>query len=126
VERHEAIALEVRHWTNWCINRKLVVVDTKSMAVCIRVREETALENWIGRGLHTRNEMRWRERGLFDFSEVVLRILVEHKLADFSKREVLVWPDLGEIENVITELLGLLGSHRLDEDCPGRELASLD
>lgn len=50
---------------------------------------------------------------LLDLGEVVLRVLVEDELADGAQGELGVWPDLGEIEDVVAEFLRLLGCHRL-------------
>ena len=107
----------------------------------------------VGRRLDARDEVRRRERDLLDLGEVVLdvwergrerrvssrpregyedegrgrgRTLVERKDADLAERELLVAPDLGEVEDVVAELLGLLGRHRLDAEVPRRVLALLD
>lgn len=70
--------------------------------------------------------MRWRECHLFDLGEVVLGILIENQLAYRSERVLLVWPNLGQIEDRVLELLGLFDRHRLDVKCPGGVLAALD
>lgn len=114
--------------------------------VGVGVREKTRLEHGVGGRLDTMDEMRRRERDLLDLREVVLYVLVEGDLADGAKRVVGVRPDLGQVENVVTELLGLLSRHGLlrnrlatprrtrwkakfrtyDVDSPRREPASLD
>ena len=50
---------------------------------------------------------------MFDLSKVVLGILIQDELADRLHREFRVRPDLGQIENTVTEVLGLLRRHRL-------------
>ena len=42
---------------------------------------------------------------LLDFGEVVLGILIEGELANFAEGELLVWPDVGEVEDVDLLLL---------------------
>ena len=79
----------------------------------VRVGEQAGLEDRVGGGLDTGDDMRRRERGLLDLGEVVLHVLVEDELADGAERELRVRPDLGEIEDVVAELLGLLGGHGL-------------
>ena len=81
--------------------------------VSVRVGEETGLKDGVGRGLDTGHKVGWRERGLLDLSEVVVGVLVESDLADGAKRELRVRPDLGQVQDVVPELLGLLGGHGL-------------
>lgn len=50
--------------------------------------------------------MRGREGNLFDLGEVVLNVPVEGPFADWSQRDLLLGPDLGEVEDVPAELLG--------------------
>ena len=71
------------------------------------------MKDGVGRGLDTRHKVRWRERGLLDLSEVVLHVLVENEFADGAQRELRVRPNFGEIEDVVTKLLCLLGRHSL-------------
>lgn len=59
-------------------------------------------------------------------TEVVLRVLVERELSDGSERELGVRPDLGEIEDVVSECLSLGDGHRLDAESPRRVLLSLN
>jgi hypothetical protein len=50
---------------------------------------------------------------LFNFSEVILRVLVEHEFSYGTQRVVLVGPNFGQVQNVVTELFSLLWSHSL-------------
>jgi len=50
---------------------------------------------------------------LLDFVEVILRILIQDELANWSQREFLVGPNLGEIEHIVSPVLSLLGCHGL-------------
>jgi len=94
--------------------------------VSVGVGEESGLENGISGRLNTLDEVRRREGDLLDFGEVVLDVFVEGELSDGSERELLLRPGLGQVEDVVTELLGLLGSHDLDVEGPRRELSLLD
>lgn len=64
VECHESIALEVDDRNQGSINRELVVVDAEAVAVCVRVREESGLQYWIGTGFKVWNRMRRRKCSL--------------------------------------------------------------
>jgi hypothetical protein len=70
--------------------------------------------------------MRGREGSLFDLGKVVLWVLVEDKFTERPEWVLLVRPNFGQVKNVVTEILGLLRCHRLDEDIPRREMLALD
>lgn len=67
LERHETITLEVGNRVRRSVDRKLSIVRTESVAVSVGVREETRLEDRVGRRLDTLGEVRGREGDLFDF-----------------------------------------------------------
>ena len=67
----------------------------------------------VGRGVSARRRVAIHGTRLLDLGEVVLRVLVKDHLSDGAQRELLVWPDLGQIEDVVAELLGLLSGHGL-------------
>lgn len=52
-------------------------------------------------------------RHLFNFCEVVLRVLVEHEFSYGAQGVVLVGPNFGQVQDVVTEVFGLLWSHGL-------------
>lgn len=63
---------------------------------------------------------------MLDLGEVVLRVLVEGELAEWSQWDLLLWPDLGQVEDVPAELLGLLRREDLNVDGPRWVVALLD
>jgi len=121
-----SIALEVGDGDDGSVNGQLLVIGAQAVAVGIGVGEEAGLQDGIGGGLDVRDEMGRREGGLFDLGEVVLGILVENKLSDGSERVLAVGPDFGEIENVVSEFLRLVGGHSLNIDLPGGGFSRLD
>jgi len=50
---------------------------------------------------------------LLDLVEVVLRVLIQDELANWSQRELFVRPHLGEIEDIVSPVLSLLRCHGL-------------
>lgn len=62
--------------------------------------------------------MGWSESRLLDLSEVVLRILVEHDLANWNQRIVLVRNNLGDVENIVFVVLSLFLGNELNIPCP--------
>jgi hypothetical protein len=118
--------LEVHGRVDGSVDGELSVVGSESVTLSVGVREETGLENRVGSRLDSRNEVRGREGNLFNLSKVVLGVLVEDEVPNRSKGELSVRPDLGQIKNVVTEFLGLLGSHGLNAKSPGGELLSLN
>jgi len=121
-----SVPLEVGNGYNRSVHRQLLIVHTQTMTVRIRVREQTRLKYRVRGRFDTRNSVRRRESGLLDLGEVVLRILIKDELADGLEWIIFVGPDLGKIENVVSEFLSLLGRHGLDVDGPAGFLATVD
>lgn len=115
VEGHGAVALEVRRLVarprgvDW----QLLVVDPDAVPVRIRIRKESALQHGIGAGLDAWWQVRWVEGYMLSLGKVVDGILVEGEVADLGQRELLLRPDVGEVEDVdlllLPQLLGFLG-----------------
>lgn len=67
---------------------------------------------------------------LLDFGEVILGVLVEGEFTDFAEGELLMRPDVCQIEDVdlllFPEFLGLLGGHGLPFYSPGRIFATVN
>lgn len=55
-----------------------------------------------------------------------MNVFVQSEFSDGTEGEFLLRPGLGQIEDVVTELLSLLGSHDLDVESPRRVFSSLD
>lgn len=70
--------------------------------------------------------MRWGEGNLLNLGEVVLYVLVESQLAESSKRNLALRPDLGQVEDVPLKLLGLLWRQGLHVNCPAGVFTLLD
>jgi hypothetical protein len=66
------------------------------------------------------------ERGLLDLGVIVVDVAVQLDDPDLDQRIVGVRPDLGQIEGVPAEGLGLGFGHHLDAEPPAREVAALD
>lgn len=132
VEGHAAVALEVAHAVAGAgrVDGELLVVDPDAVAVGVGVGEEAGLEDGVGGRFEARDQVRGVEGNLFDFGEVVGGVFVERELADLAEGELLVRPDVGEVEDVdlfvFPELFGFLGRHGLDFETPFREFASLN
>lgn len=123
VHAHEPVALEVCDGDKRRVDGDLLVVDTETVAVGVGVGEKTALENWVRAGLDTGHEVRRCESDLLDLGKVVFGVLVEHDLADWAERELVMRPDLGQVKHGVTEVLGLLLAHDLHGHGPAGVLA---
>ena len=70
------------------------------------------------------------ESCLFDFSEVISCVLVKLEDTDFAERELLLWPDVGQVEDVdlllLPQIFSFLGRHSLPGDGPGGVVLLLD
>jgi len=123
---HGSVTLEVGNWNQWGVDGNLLVVDTETVTVSVGVREETALQDWVGRWLNARHKVRGSVGDLLDLCKVVGWVLVEGDLADGAEWVLAVWPNLGEVKDGVLKLLGLLLRHRLNRDSPRREVSLLD
>ena len=132
VECHVAVTLEVGNsvFGPGGVDRKLLVVDADTVAVGVRVGKQTGLQDWIGGRLKTGHHVSRIVGDLLDLGKVVLRVLIELKNADFAKWELLVRPDVCQVEDIdpllLPKLFGLLGGHCLETACPGWILLTLN
>jgi hypothetical protein len=60
------VTLEVGNGGHRRVNRKLLVVDTKTVTVGVGIREQTRLEDGVCRRLDVRNQVRGGERSLLN------------------------------------------------------------
>lgn len=112
-KRRRPITLEVRDRHNGSVDGKLLIIDSEAMAMSVGIREEPALQNWVGTWLYSRHSVGWRERRLLDLCKEILRILIQYDPSDGAERVILMRPHFGQVEDIVTERLGLLRRHRL-------------
>lgn len=96
------------------------------MPLGIGIAEQAGLKDRIRGGLHARDEVGRREGGLLDLRKVVLDVPVQRQLSKAPKGDLVVRPDLGQVEDVPLEVLGLLGSQDLEVGRPARVVALFD
>lgn len=126
VNSHDPIALVGVERPEGLVNRDLLIVDTKAVAVGVRIGEKTGLKDRIGRRFNTGNHMRWRKGDLLDLGKIVFGVLVKRKFAKRSQGHFFLWPDLGEVKNVPSEAFGLFGAENLKVASPGWVFAVLN
>jgi hypothetical protein len=70
------------------------------------------------------------ECDLFNLCEVVLGVLIEEELSNFTERELVLGPDVGHVEDINLLLLpyffSLFRCHSLEHNVPTGEVALLD
>jgi hypothetical protein len=131
-EGHIAVTLEIGDTVRCAggVGGELLVVGTDAVTVGVGVGEEARLQDGVGRGLNARRHVGRVESDLLDLGEVVLHVLVQEELADLAERELLLGPNVGQVEDVdallFPELLGLLGGHGLPADVPTRVILALN
>lgn len=84
----------------WTVDGNLLIVDTESVSVSVRVGEESSLKHFVFRRQNTRDQVTRSESSLLDLSKVVLGVFVEDKLSDIDKRVVTMRPNLCNIEDI--------------------------
>ena len=112
-KRRRPITLEIRDRRNGSVDRKLLIIDSEAMAMSVGVREEPTLQDWVGTWLYPRHGVGRRERSLLNLCKVILRVLIQYDLSDGAEGVILMWPHFGQVEDIVTESLGLLRRHRL-------------
>jgi hypothetical protein len=131
-EGHVAVALEVGDAVGCAggVGGELLVVGADAVTVGVGVGEEARLQDRVGRRLDARRHVGRVESDLLDLGKVVLGVLVQEELADLAERELLLGPDVGQVEDVdallLPQVFGLLGGHGLPADVPAREVLALD
>ena len=124
VECHIPVTLEVGNAVagSTRVDGELLVVYSNPMAVSVWVGKEAALENGVCGWLNARWHVRWVECNLLNLREVILCVLIQGEFANLTKRELLMRPNVRQVENIdlllLPELLGLLGGHGLELDRP--------
>ena len=101
----------------------LLVVLAESVAVSIRVGEETTLEHLIVGWLDTWNQVGWSKGGLLNLSVVVLWVSIEGHLTNSVERVVLMRPNLGDVEDIESVVFSVLLRHQLNVPGPRWEVA---
>lgn len=127
INGHGTVSLAVGKLDSvWAVDWDLLVVDTESVSVSVRVREESSLEHLVLRWLNTWTHMAWSESRLLSFSEVVFRVSVEDEFTNVDEWVVTMWPDLGNIEDVPFVVGSISNWHDLDLQRPRGSLSLLD
>ena len=126
VDGHEAVPLVGVEGAKGPVDGDLLVVDPQPMAVGVRVRKETGLEDRIGAGLDAGHQMGWGKGQLLDLGEVVVCVTVEGEFAEGAKTHFALRPNFREVEDVPAEFLGVIGAEDLDVAGPGRVVSSFD
>lgn len=128
VDGHEAITdVVVLHGCAvWAVDGDLIVVGSESVSMGIGVVDEATLEHLAVGRLNTWDHMGGSESGLLGLGVEVLRVLVKDKSADLLERVVAMGPDLGQIVDVESIVIGISDGHDLSVPSPGGEVALLD
>jgi hypothetical protein len=105
--------LEVRDGYDRSVDWELLIIDTEAVAVRVGVREEPALQDWVGTWLNAGHSVGWRKCSLFYLRKVILRVLIQYDLADGAERVFAMWPHFGQVQDVVAEVFRLLRGHRL-------------
>lgn len=126
VDAHLSVAVVRVHGATRAVDGNLVVIYAEAVTLGVAVGKEAALQKFVRRKSDSGNDMRGRERGLFDIGEVVFRIAVEFEHADFDERKFLVAPRFGDVEGIFFVIFCLFFRHDLEKQFPTREVFSLN
>ena len=122
-----AVALVVVHLRDRRVDRDLVEVrPAQPRDLRVDVGVDAAGQQRIVGEVDARHDVRGAERHLLGLGEEVVGVAVEHHAADRRHRHQLLGNDLGGVEHVEAELLGLLLGEDLQAQLPLGILARLD
>src|SRR6266850_1279487 len=112
-KRPSPVTLEVCDGYDRGVDWELLIIDTETVAVRVGVREEPALQDWVGTWLNAGHSVGRRKCSLFYLRKVILRVLIQYDLADRAEREFAMRPYFGQVQDVVAEVFRLLRGHRL-------------
>lgn len=123
-ERRRTIALVVANLDAVrLVDGELQIVGAETVAVRVRVREQTSLQHLVVRDIDTWNHVRGREGYLFNLGEKVGWVAVKDHLSDLLEWVILVGPDLGDIKDIPAILGCIFLLHHLEVHGPAGEIA---
>lgn len=123
---HETVAMPGAEGLEGAVDGDLLIVAAEAVAVGVWVGEEAGLEDGVGRRFDAGDHVGGGEGGLLDLCEVVLGVLVEGEFAEAAEGYFGLRPDLGQVEDVPAEFLGLFGAEDLHVAGPGGVLVAPD
>lgn len=119
VDDHESVSDVVGYLgAVGAVDGDLLVIDSETVTMGVRVGEESSLEHFVERGFDTWDEVGRREGRLLGFSEVILRVAVEYEFSDRDEWVVAMGPNLGYVEDVPSVLEAVLIGHDLRLESP--------
>ncbi len=108
------------------VYRDEVVVDTKAVTLRVAVRKQPTLQETIGTKSDTGHHMCRCKGGLFNFSKIVLGIVIQFQNTYLNKRILRVTPDFGDIKWVLIMIFCLFFGHDLHIHCPFGEVSAFN
>ncbi|MNT57705.1 hypothetical protein D3C72_1950940 [compost metagenome] len=101
------------------VDRDLVEVrPTQAADLGIGVREQPALQQRVVGKVDTWHDMAWAERHLFDLGKEIVRVAVEHHLAQRRDGYQFLRDDLGRVQQVEVEFVFVCLRHNLHAQFP--------
>ena len=123
----QAVALVVVHLRDRRVDRDLVEVrSAEAGQLGVEVGVMAALQQRVVAGVDARDHVHRAERDLLGLGEEVVRVAVEHHAADLPHRHQLLGNDLGRVEDVEAEAIGLFLGEDLQAELVLRIRARLD
>ncbi|MCY1426958.1 hypothetical protein D9M71_427870 [compost metagenome] len=123
----QCITLTVVVGRQRAVDRYLVEVRPAEPAdLGIGVGKQTALQQRVVGKINAGNDMPGAEGNLFGFGKEIVRVAVEHHLAQRRNRHQLFGDDLGRVEQVEVERVLVFFSNDLHAELPFRVIAGFD
>jgi len=94
--------------------------------LCVQVREQSALQQWVVAEIDDRNNVRGAKRHLFGLRKEVVRPAIEHQASDDGERHDFFRDKLGRVQMIERKCGGLFFGKKLHGEFPFRIGAGLN
>ena len=115
------------HWATRPVDRQLVKIGSaEARQLRVQIGEQASLQQRVVAEVDAGNDMSGMEGDLLGFSKEVVRITIQNHLADGLQGDEFFRNQLGRVENVERQGVGLFLIERLHRQLPFRVIAAFD
>ena len=108
------------------VHRYLVQVHTQAVSLGVAIREESALEHFVGRKTYSINYVLWVEGRLLHLCKVIFRVAVQFQDSHIVEREIPVGPHFCKVKRIYAVGARLLLGHKLYLEEPAGVISPLN
>jgi hypothetical protein len=126
VDPHGAVTVVTVVRAAWSIDRNLVMINAKPIALSVTVGEKPPLQHLVGGKADARYHIGRVKGRLLYLGKIVFGVFVKFHHTYFDEQIILFQPYFGEIERMEVIFCGVFFRHDLDKESPAREIIIFD